>query len=83
MKGFGASYKQAVKERYPAFLTFSPYGEMLPNQSHVDLDTTQKDPYGLPRARRNVIYSENDYKIFRDMTEWSVRILESAGAANY
>ena len=78
--GFGASYKQAVKERYPAFLTFSPYGEMLPNKSNVDLDTSQKDAYGLPRARRNVVYSENDRKIFRDMTEWSVRILKSAGA---
>jgi choline dehydrogenase-like flavoprotein len=53
---------------------------MLPNQSHLDLDTSQKDAYGLPRARRNVIYSENDYKIFKDMTDWSVRILESAGA---
>ncbi len=56
VKGFSASYKQAVKERYPAFLTFSPYGEMLPNQSHLDLDTSQKEAYGLPRVRRNVIY---------------------------
>ena len=31
MPGFGKQYKQAVKERYPAFVTFSPYGEMLPN----------------------------------------------------
>jgi choline dehydrogenase-like flavoprotein len=27
-----------------------------------------------------VFYSDNDWKIFRDMTEWSKRILESAGA---
>ncbi|MBK5293299.1 MAG: GMC family oxidoreductase [Acidobacteriia bacterium] len=79
--GFGRSYKQAVKDRYPAFLTFSPYGEMLPNpKSFVDLDWEKSDSYGLPMARRNVSYSENDWKIFRDMTEWSRRILESAGA---
>lgn len=80
VKGFGASYKQAVKERYPAFLTFSPYGEMLPGKSHVDLDPLVKDSYGLPRARRHVFYSENDIKIFKDMTKWSVDILKAAGA---
>ena len=39
MPGFGKEYKQSVKERYPAFLIFSPYGEMLPNKRFfVDLD---------------------------------------------
>ncbi|MDX1981383.1 MAG: GMC family oxidoreductase [Bryobacteraceae bacterium] len=81
MKGFGASYKQAVVERYPAFLTFSPYGEMLPNpKSFIDLDASRPDVHGLPSARRNVHWGPNDWKIFRDMTAWSVRILEAAGA---
>ena len=81
IKGFGKSYKEAVAERYPAFLTFSPYGEMLPNpKSFIDLDPSKKDPHGLPSARRHVFWSDNDLKIFKDMTEWSVRILESAGA---
>ncbi|MBL8233344.1 MAG: GMC family oxidoreductase [Bryobacterales bacterium] len=79
--GFGKDYKQAIIDRYPAFLTFSPYGEMLPNpKSFVDLDWSKKDSYGLPLARRNVTWGDNDWKIFRDMTAWSVRILESAGA---
>ena len=81
VKGFGVEYKQAVKERYPAFLTFSPYGEMIPNaKSFVDLDWESKDNYGLPRARRHVWWSDNDWKVFRDMTEWSRRILEATGA---
>src|SRR5947209_406341 len=79
--GFGKDYKQAVKERYPAFLTFSPYGEMLPNSdSFVDLDYEKKDPYGLPMARRQVTWGENDRKIFADMQRWSVEILKAAGA---
>ncbi|MCC6343357.1 MAG: GMC family oxidoreductase [Bryobacterales bacterium] len=79
--GFGQSYKEAVKDRYPAFLTFSPYGEMLPNpNSYIDLDPEKKDAYGLPLARRHVSWQANDWKIFRDMTAWSKRILESAGA---
>ncbi len=79
--GLGKGFKQAVEDRYPAFLTFSPYGEMLPNdRCFVDLDHSKKDAYGLPLARRNVFFGENDLKIFKDMTAWSVRILESAGA---
>src|SRR5205823_3902563 len=31
VKGMGKSYKEAVKARYPAYLTFTPYQEMLPN----------------------------------------------------
>jgi choline dehydrogenase-like flavoprotein len=81
VKGFGKDYKAAVKERYPAFLTFSPYGEMLPNpESYIDLDLESKDKFGLPPARRHVHWGENDRKIFADMTRWSVEILKSAGA---
>lgn len=81
INGFGKSYKAAIKARYPAHLVFSPYGEMLPNrESYVDLDPTAKDKWGLPQARRFVVHSENDRKIFESMTDWSVRILKSAGA---
>ncbi len=81
MPGFGKAYKASVKQRYPAFLTFSPYGEMLPNpQSFIDLDPDKKDAWGLPLARRHVAWKENDRKIFADMTRWSLAILKSAGA---
>ena len=72
VKGFGTSYKQAVKERYPAFLTFSPYGEMLPNQSHLDLDTPQKDATDCPARAASGPELRTTTK-FKDMTDWSVR----------
>ena len=79
--GFGKEFKQSVKDRYPAFLLFSPYGEMLPNKdSFVDLDYDRKDKFGLPPARRHVAWKENDRKIFNDMNDWSVAILKAAGA---
>jgi choline dehydrogenase-like flavoprotein len=79
--GFGRGYKKAIQDRYPAFLTFSPYGEMLPNpKSFIDLDPQKKDQWGLPAARRTVTWGDNDWKIFRDMTAWSRRILEASGA---
>lgn len=81
MPGFGKSFKQSVKERYPAFVVFSPYGEMLPNkQSFIDLDYEKLDPYGLPLARRTLTWGENDMKIFREMQRWSREILEAAGS---
>lgn len=79
--GFGRSYKDAVKDRYPGFLTFSPYGEKLPAPgSYVDLDYDRKDEFGLPSARRQVTWEPNDWKIFHDMTDWGRRILEASGA---
>jgi choline dehydrogenase-like flavoprotein len=81
MPGFGKAYKQSVKERYPAFLVFSPYGEMLPNKrTFIDLDYEKLDQHGLPMARRHVAWGENDMKIFREMQRWSREILEAAGA---
>lgn len=79
--GFGKTYKQAVKDRYPGFVVFSPYGEMIPNSaSYIDLDPDRKDSHGLPKARRFLAWRENDRKIFQDMQQWSVAILKSAGA---
>ena len=81
MPGMGASLKQSIKDRYPAFVVFSPYGEMLPNRdSYVDLDHDKPDSFGLPSARRRVVWKENDRKIFDDMTKWSVDILKASGA---
>jgi choline dehydrogenase-like flavoprotein len=81
LPGFGKDFKHSVKDRYPGFLVFSPYGEMLPNKkSFVDLDYDKPDVHGLPMARRHVSWGENDQKIFREMTRWSREILEAAGA---
>jgi len=81
LPGFGKAYKESVKQRYPAFLNFSPYGEMLPNKkSYIDLDYEKLDAYGLPMARRHVWFGENDMRIFAEMQRWSREILESAGA---
>lgn len=81
MPGFGEAYKQSIRERYPAFMTFSPYGEMIPNpQSTVTLDPKKKDIHGLPLVKRNYHWGENDLKIFADMQRWSVAVLEAAGA---
>ena len=81
MPGFGRGYKASVKAAYPAFLNFTPYGEMLPNAgSYVDLDPGRLDQFGLPLARRHVRWGENEGALFNDMIRWSLTILERAGA---
>lgn len=81
MPGFGRGYKAAVKTAYPAYVQFTPYGEMVPNaQSYVDLDPDQRDRHGLPLARRRVRWGANDEALFNDMVRWSLAILEKAGA---
>lgn len=79
--GMGASYKAAVKDRYPSYFIFSPYGEKTPDaKSYVALDTNNKDKYGMPEVKRHLFWNDNDMKIFRDMQKQSVAILEAAGA---
>ena len=79
--GFGRTYKAAVKAGYPAFMQFTPYGEMLPNaQSYVDLDRERTDKFGLPQPRRHVRWGENEEALFNDMVGWSLAMLEKAGA---
>jgi choline dehydrogenase-like flavoprotein len=81
LPGFGRAYKAAVKAAYPAYVQFTPYGEMLPNaDSYIDLDPDARDSYGLPLARRHVKWGPNDEALFNDMVRWSLAILEAAGA---
>ena len=79
--GFGRAYKASVKAAYPAFIQFTPYGEMLPNaDSYVDLDLARSDKFGLPVARRHMRWGGNEERLFNDMVRWSLAILEKAGA---
>ena len=79
--GFGRAYKSSVKAAYPAFMQFTPYGEMIPNaQSYVDLDRERTDKFGLPQARRYVRWGANEEALFNDMVRWSLSMLEKAGA---
>lgn len=81
VKGMGAGYKKSVKDRYPAYITFTGYQEMIPNKdSYIDLDEQTKDAYGLPSARRYWKLSESDWKCYEAMKQWGVDILKASKA---
>ncbi len=79
MKGMGKSFKEAVKARYPAYITVTGYMEMTPNRdSFIDLDEKARDQYGLPGARRHWKLSDDDWKRFHAVQDWGRRILTSS-----
>jgi choline dehydrogenase-like flavoprotein len=79
LDGFGGQLKKSVKKRYSAYVTFSPYGEMLPSSgSTIDLDPDKKDRFGLPKARVHINYGENERKLFAAMRSEARRILEAS-----
>jgi choline dehydrogenase-like flavoprotein len=79
--GMGKTYKESVRARYPAYVTFNGYTDMLPNsQSYLELDPVAKDSYGIPIVRRHWSLSESDWKRFHDMREWSQHILKASKA---
>jgi len=80
MPGFGERYKQSVKQRFPAYVNFQCFGEMIPNkQSYVTLHKSKKDRYGLPEPHVHAVQEGNERKIYDDMNRAAVAILEKAG----
>jgi choline dehydrogenase-like flavoprotein len=81
IRGMGKAYKEAVKARYPAYLVFTGYHEMLPNpDSYIDLDSEALDEYGLPQPRRHWKLTDSDWKLHGDMNKWCKAILDSSRA---
>jgi choline dehydrogenase-like flavoprotein len=79
--GMGKAYKEAIRARYPAYLTFTPYHDMLPNSgSYIDLDFEHLDEYGLPRAQRHWKLTDSDWKLHNDAKKWSRAIFEASKA---
>ena len=78
--GFGATYKQRVKQRFPAYVRFQCFGEMIPNaQSFIELDKSEKDEFGMYKVKAIAVLQENERKIYEAMNKASVAILQQAG----
>jgi choline dehydrogenase-like flavoprotein len=78
--GFGVAYKRTVKQRFPAYVSFQCFGEMIPNgESFILLDETQKDTYGLYKVNAKAVQQENERRIYDDMNKTAVEILRNAG----
>lgn len=80
LPGFGADYKRSVKQRFPAYVSFQCFGEMLPNKkSFIELDKSKKDEYGLQAIKVHAVQEQNERRIYEDMNDAAVKVLQKAG----
>jgi choline dehydrogenase-like flavoprotein len=79
--GFGADFKRAVKQRYPALVALHPYGEVLPRpENRVTVEGTPLDRYGVPIARIEFTTGDNERKMAEEMYDAAESILRAAKA---
>jgi choline dehydrogenase-like flavoprotein len=81
--GFGADYKKALREWGSWGFSVGGWGECLPNRDNrVTLDETKKDKWGIPAAKIDCKWGENDIKLVKDASISAAEMLEAAGARN-
>jgi len=79
-EGYGSALKQRCKDMYGSFIGFAGRGEMIPNEnSYCDLDPNIVDRWGIPVLRFKWQFSDNEFKMAKDMQETFRGIVEAAG----
>jgi len=79
-EGYGPALKQRCKDMYGSFIGFAGRGEMIPNEnSYCELDPNVVDRWGIPVLRFRWQFSDNEYKMAKDMQETFRGIVEAAG----
>ncbi len=81
IEGYGAGFKKAVKDRFPALLAMHPYGEVLPQRyNRVTVDGTPNDKYGVPQAKIEYRIGDNERKMIAEMYDTAESIFRAAKA---
>jgi choline dehydrogenase-like flavoprotein len=81
--GFGASFKQAVRESYPAMVNYGGFGEVLARkENRVFLDPAVKDAWGIPVLGFDYTFGDNEKKMAADMADTAEEMLRAAGATD-
>jgi len=84
MPGYGAAFKQSlIDDLGPWSLSASGWGETLPNaDNRVTLDPAVKDKWGIPAARIEVRWRENERAMDKDMQTAMAEMLDAAGCTD-
>jgi choline dehydrogenase-like flavoprotein len=79
-EGYGVALKQKCRSDYGTTIGFSGRGEMIPNaDSYCEIDPNVVDKWGIPVLRFHWKFSDNEFKMAKDMQETFRSIVESAG----
>jgi choline dehydrogenase-like flavoprotein len=81
MPGYGAEFKQSlIDDLGPWRLSVSGWGETLPHEDNrVTLDPVVRDRWGIPAARIDVRWRENERAMDKDMMTGAAEMLDAAG----
>lgn len=77
---FGEPFKRDVREWYGTSISVAGQGEGIWSANNfVEIDPEVKDAWGIPSARIQLTFGENEQKMVEDITEWGVKLIEAAG----
>lgn len=79
-EGFGASYKEAVRDQAEWRTGFGAWCECLPRyENYVRLHAEKKDAWGIPVLDVNMSWSDNELALWKDAREQAAEMLEASG----
>jgi choline dehydrogenase-like flavoprotein len=83
MKGFGAEFKEAVRDGNASRASLLGFGEMLPQwDNQVTLDKEKVDAWGIPVLHIDCAHGDNEKAMAKDIVEQAAAMLKAAGAEN-
>jgi choline dehydrogenase-like flavoprotein len=84
MPGWGAAFKQSlIDDLGPWGFGIRGWGEQLPHaDNRITLDPVVTDKWGVPAARTDVRWRDNEIAMHTDMVTGAVEMLEAAGCTD-
>jgi choline dehydrogenase-like flavoprotein len=80
--GFGAEFKQSLREPGPWVMRLAGFGECLPRASNrMTLHPNKVDRYGIPQVSFDFTWSANELAIIEQVQIDAAEMLKAAGAA--
>jgi len=77
---FGTSLKSEIRKLYPAVVSMTGFGEVLPRETnYVEIDKEVKDPWGIPVLRIHQDWSDNELKMVQDIADSAEELFRAAG----
>lgn len=81
--GFGADFKNAVREKGKWSINLGVWGECLArHENYVEIDKDTVDAWGIPSLKIHMKWSDNELKLFEDARTQAAEMLTAAGATN-
>lgn len=78
--GFGSSYKDEIRKRYPAWVELHPFGEVLSYpDNRITVDKTKTDRYGVPLLHIDYSIRDNERKMVEHMADTIEELAQASG----